>query len=410
MQMTAEPVILELSENKPLETDRLTPEQAGFLGENYNEFLTVDRSWKEPGSFKLTAKDYIGTIATNDLRIHILPKTPLTNLFFMLTYAFELAEFRKGLSPLAVGEDLFRFLLDIFVKQVDHLVRQGIYRSYIDIEEDQPYLRGRLSLAKQLRRNPVQVTRFYQRTNELTADLLENRILKFTLWQLSRTKVVDRKLRIHLRRTYSAFSEVSFADISPVDCDRVVYNRLNGTYQTPINLAQLFLQHLSLEGHAGDTPFMTFLLPMHRIFELFVARYLAEHFATNPTFSIKAKPRIRLDKEGRMRGEPDIVLHKAGLPYMILDTKYKKFKDAPERNDRNQMYIYCDTVGVQKALLIYSDARAIGDEWYFERMTLAAKALTLDGDLAEFRERCRVFAEDLVREVSAEIHVNEFAV
>jgi 5-methylcytosine-specific restriction enzyme subunit McrC len=355
---------------------------------------------------KLIAGDHIGTIVTNDLRIHILPKTPLTNLFFMLTYAYELAEFRKGESPLAVGEDLFQFLLDIFVKQVDCLVRQGIYRSYIDFEEDRPFLRGRLRLVKQLRRNPVQVTRFHQRTNELTADLLENRILKFTLWQLSQSRLVDRKLRIHLRRTYSAFSEVSFVDISPFDCDRVVYNRMNGTYRTPINLAQLFLQHLSLEGHAGETPFMTFLLPMHRIFELFVARYLAEHFATNPTFSIKAKPRIRLYKEGRMRGEPDIVLHKAGLPYMILDTKYKKFKDAPERNDRNQMYIYCDTVGVQKALLIYSDARTIGDEWYFERMTLAAKTLTLDGDLAAFQERCRSFALELVSEVSAELTAN----
>ena len=40
--MTAEPVILELTENKALKTDRLTPEQVRFLGENYGEFLTVD--------------------------------------------------------------------------------------------------------------------------------------------------------------------------------------------------------------------------------------------------------------------------------------------------------------------------------------------------------------------------------
>ncbi len=104
----------------------------------------------------------------------------------MLTYAYKLAKFRDGESPLAAGEDLFEFLLEIFVKQIDQLVRQGIYRGYIDFEDDRPYLRGRLMLAQQLRMNAAQMTRFQQRTNELTADLRENWILKFTLWQLSR--------------------------------------------------------------------------------------------------------------------------------------------------------------------------------------------------------------------------------
>ena len=93
------------------------------------------------------------------------------------------------------------------MKQVDHLVRKGIYRGYVDFEENDPYLRGRLLLARQLQTNTAQLTRFHQRTNELTADLREDRILKFTLWQLSRTSFDDAVLRRQLRRTLTAFSE-----------------------------------------------------------------------------------------------------------------------------------------------------------------------------------------------------------
>ena len=53
---------------------------------------------------------------------------------------------------------------------------------------------------------------------------------------------------------------------------------------------------------------------------------------------------------------------------------------------------------------------AIDDEWYFERMTLAAKAVNFGWRSGgNFGSDAGVFAEDLVREVSAEIHVNEFA-
>lgn len=400
--MATEPTVLRLTEYKQRSTNRVTLEQAGVLRESYSSYLTVDRSWEALDKFNLTAGHYIGTIATDDLRIHIEPKTPLTNLFFMLTYAYKLAKFRDGESPLAAGEDLFEFLLEIFVKQIDQLVRQGIYRGYIDFEDDRPYLRGRLMLAQQLRMNATQMTRFQQRTNELTADLRENWILKFTLWQLSRMGFDNQHLRRRLRRTLSAFSEVSLTAVGPADCDRIVYSRLNGAYQTPINLARLFLQHLSLEGNEGDTNFKTYLLPMHTIFELFVGRFLEEHFAAHPTFSVEIQPQLYLDTEHKEAGIPDIVIFRDGRPYLILDTKYKLFKGKPSSEDRNQMFMYCHTMGVKRAILIYSDPHLDYYARDYEGMTLAARSLRLDGDLDTFRERCRVFAEGFAKEVVAE--------
>lgn len=400
--MAAEPTVLRLTEYQQQSTDKVSWEQAGVLRESYGTYLTVDRSWGEVHKFDLTARNHIGTIVTDDLRIHIQPKTPITNLFYMLTYAYELAKFRDGEAPLAEGQDLFEFLLSIFVKQIDQLVRQGIYRGYIDFEEDRPYLRGRLMLAQQLQKNAVQMTRFQQRTNELTADLRENWILKFTLWQLSRMGFDDPDLRRRVRRTLTAFSEVSLTAVGPADCDRVVYSRLNGAYLTPINLARLFLQHLSLEGHEGETNFKTYLLPMHQIFELFVGRFLEEHFAAHPRFSVELQPQIFLDAEQREKGIPDIVIYRDGRPYLILDTKYKLWKGKPGDDDRNQMFMYCHTMGVKRAILIYSDPNLKYFKRDYEGMSLAARPLPLDGDLETFKDHCQVFAEGFAKEIAEE--------
>ncbi len=142
---------------------------------------------------------------------------------------------------------------------------------------------------------------------------------------------------------------------------------------------------------------------MHYIFELFVGRFLEEYFAADPTYSIDIKPQIYLDVAQREEGQPDIVLNKNGRPHLILDTKYKLFGEKPIRDDLNQMFMYCHTMGVRRAVLIYSDARAFHYEGQFKGMSLSARPLALDGDLATFRERCRVFAEGFAKEIATDV-------
>ena len=392
------PTVLSLTEYGTLTTGALTPAQRDRLRQEYQLYLTVTPSW-ESGKYDLTAKDHVGVIAMEGLRLHIRPKVPLANLFFMLTYAYELAQFRGGESPLATADDLFTFLVEIFVKQVDRLVRDGITRGYVAYDDDPAYLRGRLRPMEHLRRSATRPGRFPQETNEFTADLLENRILKATLWQLSRGGVGPDELRRRLRRTLSAFSEVSLTAIAPADCGRVIYTRLNGAYRTPVNLARLFLQHLSLEGHAGQTPFMTYLLPMPRVFELFVGRYLAETYAGHPRLSVALQPQIWLDEAQREKGRPDIVVQRDGRPHLILDTKYKTFHGAPNEADRNQMYVYCGTMNVDRAMLVYADAAPVRYQVALKGgagpVTLVARSLALDGDLVAFRRRCADWAAEV---------------
>ena len=392
------PVVLELTEYATLTTDALTAAHRARLQSDFGHAIRVAPSWLA-GHTVLKAEEFVGVIALDGLQIHIRPKVPLSNLFYMLTYAYDLAEFRSSETTLAESDDLFAFLVEIFVKQVDRLVRDGIARGYVESDDDPAYLRGRLRPMEHLRRSATRPGRFPQQVNEFTADLLTNRILKFTLWQLARAGAGTAKVHRRLRRTLSAFSEVSLVAVTPADCQRVVYTRLNEAYRTPINLARLFLQHLSLEGHAGAAPFMSYLVPMPRVFELFVGRYLQETFANHPRLSVALQETIWLDEAQRAQGRLDIMLRRDGRAWLILDTKYKRFGGQPSADDRQQMYTYCGTMGIDRAVLVYADAWAGTYREVLKRaqgpvapVTLVAQSLPLDGTLAEFRARCARWA------------------
>ena len=100
------------------------------------------------------------------------------------------------------------------------------YDEFVGSREDEAPVAATIAARYGIRHHVRRVTR-----DEFTADLPENRILKFTLWRLARAGPGDDALRRRLRRTLSAFGEVSLAAVTPADCERVVYTRLNESYR-----------------------------------------------------------------------------------------------------------------------------------------------------------------------------------
>ena len=396
---TPEPRLITLRENETLTGVTLSPAMAAALRATYRDGqLRVAPSWSL-GGYDLSAGPYVGSIAGDGdppLRILIAPKVPIANLFYMLTYAHELPDFGDRPAPLASGEELFDFIVRIFLGQVDDIARRGIHRGYVDFEENGPRLRGRLLLAQQVRRGPVAVG-FQQRVNEFTADVVENRILRAALALLARARFGDADLGPRARRTLAAFAEASPAAVVPADCDGVVYTRLTERYRSPINLARLFLRYLSLEGRAGATPFATFLVPMPQLFELFVARLLAEAAAAQPRYQVAAQAPIYLDEAQRLPRQPDIVVRRDSRDILVLDTKYKVYGGRPHPDDVHQMSAYCNALGVGRGVLVYPGDTPLTDHYDLKAGgRLELRALSLNGSLAVFRENCRRFVGEVL--------------
>ncbi len=403
MAMTTDPESIRLLEHETRYNHPLTLTDARRLRDHFKGYLDVTRSFDGTG-YDLKAKGYVGVIVLPDLLIRIDSKVPVDNLFVMLSRAYGLkVDLRNEMTALDAGDSLLEFVAGVFVGQVDVLVRQGIARGYVDREELSPYLRGRLLVAEQVRAGIVAATRFHQRANEFTADLPENRIVRATLGLLLRHYYRNVGLRPLLRRTLSAFSEVTPAVVRPSDCDRVVYTRLNRRYEPAIRLARLLLQLLSPEGHEGPTPFPAFLLPMHDVYEKFVANTLIEATAGRPEWRVESQRRIHLDKDKREPGDPDLVLYRDGRAALVIDTKYKEFGEKPKPEDRNQMFAYCRALGVSEGMLlypndtnVYESRRLIGGTHDEDVVNLTLRSVSLAGSPAAFRRRWEQFVDGVL--------------
>lgn len=392
---------IRIAEYQELAGQPLPQGVAQALRDRYSRQLSVNRNFQMPGTFDLKASDWVGQIVVGDVCVIIEPKTPVDNLFYMLTYAYKLPQFQREPFTFGISEDLLELVVLIFARQVENLVRRGIYRGYVAREENLPVLRGRLLMSEQLSHNPIQLHRFFTRRDEFTADVLENRLLKAVIFLLSRLRYQRPDLRHRLRRLLRAFDQVSLRPVTRDDFDRVSYGRLNQHYASLHSLARLLLEHLSLESHEGEQPFVSYLLHMWQVFEVFTAEYLTEHFSRIRGIDVAVQQDLWLDAEQRVKGVPDVVIKLDDRPALVLDTKYKTLSSQPSNTDFYQMVTYCHRLGLKRGILIYPGTERLRRR--FRDISVDVVSLDLTGGLSSFRLQCQRFAEELLQTIRSEV-------
>lgn len=372
-------------------------EVAQTMSTRLHKYLDISPAWHTSNAYWLTARQYVGDIVVADVHIRIQSnKASMVNLFWMLTYAYDLPEFRSEVTNYQTQNSLLEFLVAIFARQVERLVRQGIVRNYQNRQANQTRIRGRLLIAQQLRDNLIHPERFAVRWAEHTSDVLENQLLKYIVLRLASVRYSDQhQLNHKLRKLYAAFDQVTYRTISQQDFDGVSYNQLNQRYRGPLALARLLWQHLGLRNEAGQVLFSTYLFDLNDLFERFIAAYLNE-MLPQWNLNTKAQHRIMLDQHHLERAAVDVVLMRDRRPVLALDTKYKTYQDGPARHDLNQMFVYCHTLGLNRGILLYpSHDKILKDRRVMAKATLDILSIPLGGDLTQFRTNLQSLADEL---------------
>lgn len=394
---------IRVREYRCLHGQPLSAPVAQALRDCFAEYIRIERNF-EGNAFDIQARDWVGQIVIGDTAIVIEPKTPLDNLFYMLTYAYNLPVFRRQPYPLGLTDDLLETMVLLFARQLEQLVRQGIYRGYVVWEENQTFMRGRLLVREQLRHNTVQLHRFFTRRDEFTADVLENQLLKAVLFRLSRLNYQNTGLGRRVQRLLSAFNEVSLSPITHEHFQKVRYGRLNQHYEPLHNLSYLLWKHLSLESRGGDQAFVSYLVHMWLVFEVFVTEYLVEYFSSVPGIDVSVQQNIWLDLDQRIQGRPDIVIKVDNRPVLVLDTKYKLYQKTPDQNDLYQLQAYCLGLAVRRGILIYPGDVLPDTIVFTPGVTIDVRSLDLSGDLSDFQARCQAFAAAVEKIAEGERH------
>ncbi len=338
---------------------------------NYRPVLCFDASGR-----KLRATNHVGVLTTRRGRpIEILPKIDLaarandaedkeeTRKVFL-----EMLRVWRGLRhadlPPSSIRSLKRFpmleaFVFLFLHNLAHLARHGLARRYVPVEDNLPYLRGRLLFREQLRENLTNSARFFVAHDEFNANRPANRLIRSTLSRLGRgvRNDVNRQL---LRELSDAFSDVPASTDPATDWRRHSVDRTMQHYKPVMTWVRLFLFGQGLTTFHGKHENQSLLFPMEEIYEDFVTQCFRRY---QDEFRVRAQgPQWKLTRDPEaFTMKPDITLQKGGTNRFILDAKWKRLKsasDEPKKRgisqaDMYQLYAYGKRYGCGTVALVY---------------------------------------------------------
>ena len=202
--------------------------------------------------------------------------TYIQNIYYMLSYAFSTLDRGedKEISPEAF-ENIHKLFATILGKGIGKQLKQGLYREYINHQEDLPMVRGKIDMQGTIR-NRLRKKRLVSCDyDELSENNLYNQILKTTALLLIQHEKVDGECLDDLRKEMLFFSEVDVIDPATIHWSLIRFQRNNATYRMLISLCQLILEGMLLTTEVGDYRLASFIdeQRMCRLYEKFILEF-----------------------------------------------------------------------------------------------------------------------------------------
>jgi 5-methylcytosine-specific restriction enzyme subunit McrC len=350
-------------------------------------------------TWTVSSSHYAGTIVIPGVRILITPKVDTASLFYLL----EASGRPVSTGPADFGynttQDLIPSFATFYARHLERTLACGIPRTYHEVHERLPGIRGRVDLPAQLRLAGLPLPAEC-RFDQYTADTRLTRVLRGAALRLLRLPGVTVPTRQALQRLTAMLSEAG--PCTPEDIrGPAIFTRLDEHCRAAERLARLVLRNQTLHGSAGTASAGVFLIDMNTAFETLVAtrltRYLAGHLTVRPQ---QTRP---LGHGGTTRIRPDLIFERpSGTPVYVADTKYKITADGYARDaDYYQILAYTHALDVPAGMLIYAQrdgsapptAITVGTQ----RTRLDTSALALSGTPADIEHRL----SELARQITA---------
>ena len=298
----------------------------------------------------LQAKSYVGTIqTTSGFILEILPKTVKDNdvekskqIFMKLLHLlYKLPNYKNIDSAnfeLIKNLEIFEIFIFMFLEEVGIIIKKGIKSDYVGQEDNLFYLKGKLLINEQIKRNTVHKERFYVQYDDYNQNRAENRLIKSTLKLLSnisRDFDNQRKIRQYMQH-------LNWIDLSlniDKDFSMVKTGRGMEHYKNALIWSKVFLKKESFSSFSGDTIAFAILYPMEKLFECFVEWWLEKRY-------------LHLHIEAQNGGvnfvkklftvRPDFLIKKDNQVICVADAKWKLIESDKEfsQSDFYQLFAY----------------------------------------------------------------------
>ena len=357
--------LIEFEKFRPEDDQDLFKAVDAFTRENFAavEFLKPGRDKK--GDF-LQAQNYVGIIqAKNGDSLEILPKIHdndnsnneeaienskkilLTMLKTLKSHPFKNINIANLKS---LNLPLLEIFISMFLDEVSKLIKIGIKSDYLELEDNLKFLKGKLKISEQIRKNIVHKERFYVCYQEFSTDRAENRLIKSALEFLYRRSKSSKNQQL-IREYLFIFDEISSSSDTNADFSRLKLNRQTKHYEQALLWSKIFLQNKSFSPYRGSDVAFALLFDMNRLFESYVGNFIKKKL---PNAILQHRGKYLTEKPRGFALKPDIFLRYKNQNY-IADTKWKivKSKDDISQADLYQLYAYGKKYNCGKLYLIY---------------------------------------------------------
>jgi len=202
---------------------------------------------------------------------------PIENIYYLLCYAWNKLDEKDRVN---VSIDDKTQLLDLFAKVLLNatriLLKRGIDRSYIDHTQEVVGIKGKLQLTQTLKSNLLFKNVAICTYDDLSSNILSNRVLVTTIYRLTRTKGVDKELKMELVELYRMLNGIGQIEISTSTFNMIKLNRNNRFYGFIMNVCQIIYENTLPSEKPGQFRFADFTRDdrkMNQLFEGFIRNF-----------------------------------------------------------------------------------------------------------------------------------------
>lgn len=334
------------------------------------------------GNNKVTPQQWVGVFGIADLQIEVLPKLALggeedfirKNLIYMLSVAKEVPLRVQDLGRMNTAKaPLLECFIMVFIDKLNNAIKKGIIHDYSSIEENSYFLKGKLNVSMQLRKNLLNRNKFYVSYDEFTTNNIPNRILKATIVKLMNISSSSQNVkRLHIINT--SFANINEREFSITDFNRLVLTpTFKQNYNEVFEMSKMFWREEIPNLQDGSSDMFGILFDMNVVYEKFVQNLLINNqdsFASNNIIQTNqmdnSKFLLKTQVRGAFKLKPDIFIFNTSLnqTVSIIDTKWKILKaNKPNlginQKDIYQMYVYAREFDVEMITLLYPHSEGL---------------------------------------------------
>ncbi|MBR2286086.1 MAG: 5-methylcytosine-specific restriction endonuclease system specificity protein McrC [Alphaproteobacteria bacterium] len=205
----------------------------------------------------------------------------IKNIYYMLGYAFQAIQ-HMGYTQMATEQfdnihDLFAAILG---NGMVHQIKHGIYKEYINHNDDLPTVHGKINIYNTIRNKILHRQVINCDFDELSENNIYNQIIKTVIDLFITHNNVTQKHKTALKQCLLFLTNVDTVDLKSVRWNDIKFHRNNQTYRILINICYLTYRGLIQTTENGQEKLASFMdeQTMCRLYEKFILEYYKQEF------------------------------------------------------------------------------------------------------------------------------------